>query len=1057
LQRRLVRRGVTLSAALTLLALSQQTAAAAAPPLLVQATVSGLATTGAGKAAAALSPAALNLAQGVLRTVALTKIKVMTTVLLALSVAVGGATVATNQGSPPAPVALPAAPAPARTMLFVPPAVPFPEAVDEQVLAVAFSPDGSRLVTAGGRHVHPGQIKFWDVVGLRELTKLRRTRGNRIVAFSPDGQTLACGEFGGTITLRDGLTGEPQAVLRGHQVGVNSLAFSADGTLLVSGGLDHIVKIWDVKSRTEKAAFSGHTEGVYGVAFYHRQPAVVSGGNDKTARVWDLRTGEQKLLLSHPAVVEQVAVSPDDKVIACACWDSTIRVWDAETGAERGVLTQPAPAYAVAYAADGTYLASGSATGEVRLWEAKTQKLVAVLGRQDAPVWSLAFSPGGKLLASGGSDTSARLWDLTTKKERAKLATCALRPISALAYSPDGKTVAIATDEKLIRLHDARTGAFQRGLSGHTEAVTCLAYSPDGRTLASGSQDRTVQLWDCATGLQQRVLDKDIGLVHSLAFSPDGKRLASAGQQGVVCLWDSEKGNLVASHRVHHGPIYSLAFSPTSELLASGGADKAVVLWNPEGSAPPVRLERHQGSVRALVFAGQALVSGGEQGELTIWEPADGGSLLTAKRKARDLPGPIGDVTTLAFSEQNDLLVGGGSQGGVMQWHRRADIHRGWLGGTPSPRITALAVHPSGTELLTGNAAGQVLRYYAQGAFRPALAGGGNVPPRAEPPPVELKEFYQDFRDSKNYQPPLQIFGARAQRVCRPEPSGFHIRVSANPEQTQRIGLLLPARIRGDFEITAAYEIARVDQPRDGHGVGVCLLADLDSPRKEVLEVTRGARVTEGQSYWCCRATLEGGKMKYELQFYPTMSMTGHLRLTRRGGELICSVRDGGATQFTILRRLPCGTEDIKQVRFGAFMGFAPNDVDLYLKDLRIGPPDSGQLTVAEPSEPRVEGMHSGQRGFLWIVAGMLTAFLMLAAGLGLLLARRRKRRQAGDAKAQPTASELPPNVTALSCLHCGARLRLRGELAGKQVKCPRCGSRIAVPQTTSSSITPAK
>jgi len=125
LQRRLVRRGVTLSATLTLLALSQQTAAAAAPALLVQATISSLAAAGTGQTAAALSPAAVTLAQGVLRSVAVAKLKVVTAVVLTLSVAVGGAAIATNQGEPLAPLPAPAQAAAVPPVVFVALEYPF--------------------------------------------------------------------------------------------------------------------------------------------------------------------------------------------------------------------------------------------------------------------------------------------------------------------------------------------------------------------------------------------------------------------------------------------------------------------------------------------------------------------------------------------------------------------------------------------------------------------------------------------------------------------------------------------------------------------------------------------------------------------------------------------------------------------------------------------------------------------------------------------------------------------------------------------------------------------
>lgn len=143
---------------------------------------------------------------------------------------------------------------------------------EEQILAEAISRDGKTLVTAGASErgkVKLSRLKFWDVATAQEVASLDGVGGTRTLAFSPDGATLACGEFGGTIRLRDPHTGKEQASLRGHEVGVNAVAFSEDGTLLASAGLDKKVKLWDWRTRKEIKQFVGHTEMIFSVAFFH--------------------------------------------------------------------------------------------------------------------------------------------------------------------------------------------------------------------------------------------------------------------------------------------------------------------------------------------------------------------------------------------------------------------------------------------------------------------------------------------------------------------------------------------------------------------------------------------------------------------------------------------------------------------------------------------------------------------------------------------------------------------------------------------------------------------
>ena len=460
----------------------------------------------------------------------------------------------------------------------------------DQVLGVAFSPDGRQLASASV----DGTVRLWDPA-TGELTATLERHTGRVtgVAFSPDGRQLASASVDGTVRLWDPATGELTATLERHTGRVTGVAFSPDGRQLASASYDRTVRLWDPATGELTATLEGHTDTVTGVAFSPDGRQLASASYDCNVRLWDPATRRCTTVLHsyHTKGVRGVAFSPDGRQLASASNDYTLRLWRPATEWD-----PPTPAIeghtdmvtGVTFSPDGRQLASASYDGTVRLWgPATTATLEGQTGHRVSP-WAkatttapcgsgtrpgrvrVAFSPDGRQLASASVDRIVHLWDPVTGELTATLEGH-VNWVRGVAFSPDGRQLASASVDGTVRLWDPASGEPTATLEGHTDTVTGVAFSPDGRQLASASVDGTVRLWDPATGELTATLEGRTGPVEAVAFSPDGRQLASASNNGIVRLWEIHDGASIS--QLNLGVTLStLAWGPRGITVAARAA-----------------------------------------------------------------------------------------------------------------------------------------------------------------------------------------------------------------------------------------------------------------------------------------------------------------------------------------------------------------------------------------------------------------------------------------------------------------------------------------------------
>jgi RNA polymerase sigma factor (sigma-70 family) len=432
LRARLTRRGLALSGGALALALSAEALAAPVPAALLFSTSAAATSVAAGGAAtAAVSARVAALAEGVLKTMFLTKLKVAA-VLLFLLAAVGVGFGTFPGHAPAAPRAGTPAARPQGARGAGPKAPQWQEVAALTCSvpgAVAFSPDGKQLAAAGTG------VFLWDAATGKELDGLKEGAGMLglyALAFCPDGKRVAAGGADGLVMVWALPTGKVILSLPGHGGdAVRAVAFSRDGKTLASAGEDKVARLWDVAQRKERAALEGHAGKLCAVALAPDGKTVATGGLDNTVKLWEAATGKERASLEgHAARVCCLAFAPDGKTLASGGADGTLKLWDPVTGKLRATLKAgKGRVDAIAFAPDGRTLAAtgyevkdNQVTAVVTLWDPATGKNRTAFRADMGIPTGISFSPSGTRLALGGfaarddpvmsNDGVVKVWEL---------------------------------------------------------------------------------------------------------------------------------------------------------------------------------------------------------------------------------------------------------------------------------------------------------------------------------------------------------------------------------------------------------------------------------------------------------------------------------------------------------------------------------------------------------------------------------------------------------------------------------------------------------------------
>lgn len=252
------------------------------------------------------------------------------------------------------------------------------------------------------------RAKLWHADGTPGATLEGHTEAIRSAAFSPDGSKIVTASRDNTARIWD-LQGKQLAVM-GHRSNVYQAQFSSDSRMVLTRSSDGVAGLWDLSGKLI-AMIAKENNYLYDAKLSPDGKSLVVQFADGSVDLYDTNGRFLKQLYTRMTAGGSCGITfagPESQIVLSTP-EPKIRRYSIQ-GAPLAVSDVPAPVQGLVSDAAGKTLASWSGDRFIRLWDAQGHLLKEWLGHQ-APITSISFSNHYNALLSTSKDGTTKLWD----------------------------------------------------------------------------------------------------------------------------------------------------------------------------------------------------------------------------------------------------------------------------------------------------------------------------------------------------------------------------------------------------------------------------------------------------------------------------------------------------------------------------------------------------------------------------------------------------------------------------------------------------------------------